>query len=316
MKKKSKKKTPPGSPKREFRDSLFRRIYGGKDERSRRWLLSLYNSLIGHNHTDTAGLEITTIDSAVYVTIRNDVSFLIDSQMSLYEHQSTVNPNMPLRGMMYFAQLYRENLLKRDKDLFSSKLVKIPSPRFIVFYNGLSEKPDMIKYRLSDAFDVADKSGEFEWTATVLNINKGHNLELLKKCDSLYNYSEFVGRVRANADAGLSLKDAVDEAVDFAIQNDFLEGFFREVKMELPNTLFFDLTQEDYDRHRRQEGIEEGEERKAIESATNLLRMNLGTPEQIAQAIGLPLEEVISLRDSLSAELEIEKSEKEQKEEK
>ena len=222
MKKISKKKTPPGSPKREYKDSLFRRIYSGEDERSRRWLLSLYNALSGHSHTDTAGLEITTIDGTVYVAIRNDVSFLIDSQMSLYEHQSTVNPNMPLRGLMYFAQLYRENLLKRDKDLFSSKLVRIPSPRFIVFYNGLSEKPDMIKYRLSDAFDVADKSGEFEWTATVLNINKGHNLELLKKCDSLYNYSEFVGRVRANADAGLSLKAAVDEAVDFAIQNDFL----------------------------------------------------------------------------------------------
>ncbi|MBQ8013940.1 MAG: hypothetical protein IJ257_06050, partial [Treponema sp.] len=88
-----------------YKDSLFRLIYSGNDERSRRWLLSLYNAVSGRNYTDISGLRITTIENVIYLTMKNDLSFLLDCQMNLFEHQSTVNPNMPLRGLMYFGQL-------------------------------------------------------------------------------------------------------------------------------------------------------------------------------------------------------------------
>jgi len=95
--------------------------------------------------------------------MKNDISFLVDSQMTLLEHQSTFNPNMPLRGFFYFSQLYQMHLAKEEKDLFGS-LVKIPAPRDIVFYNGDKKLPETSKLRLSDAFDHFTETGDFEWT--------------------------------------------------------------------------------------------------------------------------------------------------------
>ena len=164
-------------PKRTYKDTLFRTIFGGKDERSKRWLLSLYNALSGKNHTNIEDLEITTLEDVIYVSMKNDLSFLIHSQMCLYEHQSTVNPNMPLRGLLYFSQLYQQYIDKHKKNLYGSVLVKIPAPQFIVFYNGDTEQADIIKYRLSDAFikdeqapnDSKTFATDFEWT----NISQG-----------------------------------------------------------------------------------------------------------------------------------------------
>ncbi len=243
---------------RTYKDSLFRVIYSGKDERSRRWLLSLYNALSGKNYTNTGDLRITTIETVIYLTMKNDLSFLLDSQMNLFEHQSSVNPNMPLRGLMYFGQLYQNEVNRQKKDIFGSTLIKIPSPRFIVFYNGEKEFPDTFKYRLSEAFEVPDKSGEFEWTATVININKNHSETLQKKCESLYHYIEFVERVKTNQKNGMEASAAINEAVDYAIQHDFLEGFFKEQKMYILTNLLTEFDQELHDRCTREAGYEEG----------------------------------------------------------
>ena len=104
-------------PQRNYKDSLFRRIFSGNDERSKRRLLSLYNALSGKNHTDISKLEITTIENVIYLTMKNDLSFLIDSQMNLFEHQSSVNPNMPLRGLIYFGKLYQNEIKKQGLDI-------------------------------------------------------------------------------------------------------------------------------------------------------------------------------------------------------
>ena len=271
------------------RDTLFRFIYSGKDERSRRWLLSLYNALNGTNHKDTSELTITTIENIIYITMKNDLSFLIDSQMHLYEHQSTVNPNMPLRGLMYFAQLYQMNINKRDEDIYGNVLVKIPSPKFVVFYNGSSEQNDVVKYRLSDAFEIPDQNKEFEWTATVININQNHNEELQKSCKSLYDYSRFVDRIKHNLNSML-LKDAIIEAVDFAIENNFLEGLVEEQKMEILNTCLTEFNQEDYDRRRRREARNE----MALEVAKNMLKKAIPI-ETIAECVELPVEKIKEL---------------------
>ena len=282
--------------KRNYRDSLFRSIYSGKDERSRRWLLSLYNALSGKTYTDISALEITTLEDVIYITMKNDLSFLIDSQMHLYEQQSTVNPNMPLRGLMYFAKLYQREVAKHDMDIYGTSLVKIPVPKFIVFYNGSANLPDTVKYRLSDSFEVADDLGEFEWTATVININRNHNETLTKNCESLYHYCSFVNRVQENLGKHLTAHEAVNEAVDFAISGNFLEGFFKEQKMNILGDLLTEFDQEAYDRHRRREGYNEGKR----EDVRNLLIKSNLSPEMIADCCSLPLEEVLAIKESLA----------------
>ena len=288
---------------RAYKDSLFRIIYSGKDERSRRWLLSLYNAISGKNYTNIDDLRITTIESVIYLTMKNDLSFLLDSQMNLFEHQSTVNPNMPLRGLMYFGQLYQNEVKRQKKDIFGSSLIKIPSPRFIVFYNGSQELPDKVKYKLTDAFEIQDNSGEFEWTATVININKNHNESLQKNCESLYHYIEFVERVRESQRKGMEVSQAINEAVDYAIKNNFLEGFFEEQKMYITNSLLTEFDQELHDRCTYEEGVADGEARgaqqNAIANAKNLLQKSTLSPEMIADCCSLPLEQVLALKNEM-----------------
>ena len=293
-------------PQRAYKDRLFKAIFGRDSEESKRWRLELYNALNGTDYADPNELKLTTIENFIYITMKNDVSFLLDSQMNLYEQQSTFNPNMPLRGFLYFSQLYLAYLNDKDVDIFGKSLVKIPTPRFFVFYNGDNELPDITKFRLSDAFIKPDKETEkerdFEWTATVVNINKNRNKTLHKKCISLYHYSSFVARVKDNLAEGMDKRSAVENAVDFAIVNNYLDGFFKRQREDIIMFSMTEFDQEAYDRHRRREGYEDGVQDKAVEAAINLLKMGVGTPEQIAQAQGLTLEQVLELQKQISAQ--------------
>ena len=293
--------------KRDYKDTLFRFIFKGEDDRSKRWLLSLYNALNDSNYTDINDLQITTIQNALFLTMKDDLSFLIDSEMNLYEHQSTVNPNMPLRGLMYFAKLYQSHLAERRQMLYGSTLIKIPTPRFVVFYNGSTKQEDIIKYRLSDAFEKPADSGEFEWTATILNVNADHNPALQKKCKALYDYSIFVASVRKRISDGQDRDEAVKAAVDDAINHKLLDGLFEEQKWEIIGLMLCEFDQEIYEKtvreEGRKEGLEAGAQQKSIEVATNLLKMNILSVEQIAQAEGLPLEKVLELKAQISGSL-------------
>ena len=300
----------PGSFNRQYQDRLFKAIFGREEHKD--WLLSLYNALNGSSYTDPSAIEINTIEGIIYVTMKNDISFLIDSQLNLYEQQSSYNPNMPLRGLMYFAELYQKHLTKQDRDLFTTALVKIPTPNFVVFYNGSRDMPDVTKLRLSEAFEIPAENGDFEWTATMLNINAGRNKTLLQKCKPLYHYSCYVDRVKSNVRSGMTKENAVSEAVNFAIQNDFLDGYFKIQKAEVLNMSLTEFDQEAYDRHRFNEGkeagiaegkeigiaigIAEGERKTALQNARNLLYMKLGSIEQIAQATQLSVDEVVHLQ--------------------
>jgi len=147
-----------------------------------------------------------------------------------------------------------------------------------------------------------DKSGKFEWTARVLNINKEYNLPLQKKCKPLYDYIQFVSRINENKEKGMSIGEAVDEAVDWACEQNLLEGYIREQKAEVKMNLLTEYDEEAYIRIWRRDGINQGKQEKAEEAAINLLRMKLGTPEQIAQAQGLTLERVQELKEKLNCE--------------
>ena len=239
-----------------FKDSLFKFIFGRNDDESKKRLLSLYNALSGSNHTDINALELTTIENVIYVTWKNDISFLIEDETYLLEQQSSFNPNMPLRGMIYFAELYGKYLAKKDLDLYGEKLIKLPSPRFYVLYNGKTEKPDEMRLRLSDSF--AKSAEGFEWSATMLNINEGHSTKILNACESLQDYSKYVKMVREEIESGKSIDEATDRAVDEAIKQNLLDGFFKTHKAEVLSMILTEFDQEQYDRNRRREGYEEG----------------------------------------------------------
>ena len=277
------------------RDRLFKAIFGRNTDESKRWRLDLYNALRGTNYTDPDALDINTIENVIYLTMRNDISFLVDSQMTLFEQQSTYNPNMPLRGLMYFAQLYQMHLSKSGKTLYHSKLVKIPNPKFIVFYNGSKETADIEYLRLSDAFETKDETRDFEWTAEMININPGHNETLQKNCKALYNYIQYISRISENKKQGLSGIDAVNEAVDWAIKENLLGGFFKTQKEEILAMSLTEFNAEEVIQDVKAEGREE----KAIEAAQNFLRENI-SPETIARCTGLPLEKVLELQKELT----------------
>ncbi len=127
------------------KDRLFRMIFREKKE-----LLSLYNAVNGTSYTNAEDLEIVTLENAIYMNMKNDLAFIMDSYLNLYEHQSTYSPNMPLRDLFYIAKELQGQIDHRD--LYRNTLIKIPTPRFLVFYNGSEEQAEKKYLRLSDAF--------------------------------------------------------------------------------------------------------------------------------------------------------------------
>ena len=126
------------------KDRLFKFIFGEDTEQSKRWRLQLYNALNGTSLTDPDELEINTIENVFYISMRNDISFIVDTEMNLYEEQSSYNPNMPLRGLIYFGILYQKYITKIEKNLISSNRIRIPTPKFYVFYHGGPRQPERL----------------------------------------------------------------------------------------------------------------------------------------------------------------------------
>ncbi len=296
-----------GKPNKQYRDRLFKAIFGRDTEQSKRWRLDLYNALNGTHYSDPDALEVNTIENVIYMTMKNDISFLVDSQMTLYEQQSTYNPNMPLRGLFYFSQLYQMYIEKNDKNILISRLVKIPEPRFVVFYNGTKRTQETFKLRLSDAFertntetvDSADISKDFEWTATVININPGHNSALQKNCKPLYDYVCYVGRVAENKKQGLSTQEAVNNAVNWAIREKLLDGFFKVNKAEVTAMCLTEYDEEAAQRAFREDGYLDGKQDKAIEDASSFYA-NGASVELIAKSLQMTVEQVEEIvKDSI-----------------
>ena len=292
-----------GNTETKFKDRLFKAIFGRDNPQSKQWRLELYNALRGTNYTDPDALSLNTIENVIYLTMRNDISFLVDSQMTLFEQQSTFNPNMPLRGLMYFAQLYQMHLSRLGRTLFRTSLVKIPNPKFIVFYNGSHETKDRELLKLSDAFEQVDNSGFYEWTAELININKNHNKTLQKNCKPLYDYVKYVSRINANKKQGMSIQEAINDAVAWAIQENLLDGFFKLQKEEILAMSLTEFDVEEFRRDIREEGIEigiiQGSQQKAIEVAIELLKEKI-SPEIIAKCEKLPLEKVLELQEQIA----------------
>ena len=240
--------------KSNYKDTIFRMLFSDKEN-----LLSLYNALNGTSYTDTEGLEITTLENAVYMNYRNDVSFVFSSELMLYEHQSTFNPNMPLRDLIYVTHILQG--LTKDEDLYSSVLVRIPAPRFVIFYNGMTPQPEKRILRLSDAFEESQTASEgepgLELIVTAYNINAGCNRELMEACRTLKEYAQYVEQVRKRAQEK-ELPQAVEEAVDYCIRNGILADFLSKNRAEAIAMSIFEYDEEKHIRNEKELSYREG----------------------------------------------------------
>lgn len=250
-----------------YKDRLFRLVFS-----DRRNLLELYNALNGSHYEDPEALEITTLEDAIYMSVKNDLSFLIDNVLNLYEHQSTYNPNMPVRGFFYLADAYRKYVEQRKLNLYSSSLLPLPTPNYLVFYNGLKDAPDRMELRLSDAF-AGKGTPCLELKATMSNINLGHNRELMEHCKQLHQYAQFVDRVRCGVDLTGDLEQAVNLAVDQCINEGILAEVLSEHRAEVLSVILTDYNEEEHIAMEREEAKNEAR----AESILDLLS-DLGSP--------------------------------------
>ena len=241
---------PDLQPKRDYKSRIFTMLFSNKER-----LLRLYNAMSRKNYTNPELLTINTLENAIYMSMQNDLSFLIDMRLSLYEHQSTYNPNIPLRFLLYLSDLYSK--LTRGMNLYGSKKLMIPPPRFVVFYNGRDKRPDYEEFRLSDLYTIQDEDVSLELIVEVFNINKGHNKELVETCKDLQDYVEYTHRVRTYAET-IPIEEAVEKAINEYIQEDILKDFLEANRAEAIKVSIYEYNEQEHIRMEREDAFEDG----------------------------------------------------------
>lgn len=236
--------------RKQYKDTVFRMLFQDKER-----LLELYNAVSGRNCRDPEMLEVVTLENAIYMGVKNDLAFLVDFHLYLYEHQSSVNLNMPLRFLQYVTEEYERFTV--EENIYGSRRIMLPAPHFIVFYNGKSPQPERQVMRLSDAFRVQEGEPQLELRVLVLNINEGYNAELKEQCRTLKEYMQYVDRVRKYA-ALMPMEEAVDRAVDECIDEGILRDFLLANKAEVKRMSIYEYDEEATRRALRIEEYERG----------------------------------------------------------
>ena len=274
-------------PQRAYRDSLFRDIFNNADR-----LPEIYEALLGIK-TTASDITLATINETLFSGIKNDVGFIVGSQhVLLTEHQSTINANMPLRMLMYLAEIYRRYV---DADaVYRKRLIPLPAPKFYVFYNGIEKMPDTWSLHLSDAFE--GRKADLELAVEIININNQPGHPILEKCHALKSYSVFVAKVREQVKNGSTLEAAVGEAVRYCIANDYLGGYFRQKQKEE----VFDMLNFVWDQERalevraeeaRADGRQEGRQEGLTASIRNVMHSMNFSVEKAMDVLQIPADE-------------------------
>lgn len=281
----TKEKTQEKAPvRRNYKDTLFRMIFREKEQ-----LLSLYNAVNGTQYTNAEELEIVTLENAIYMNMKNDLAFILDVSLNLYEHQSTFTPNMPLRNLFYVSRELQKHV--NSDELYRSALVKIPTPRFLVFYNGRKEQPEKRILKLSDSYESPEEEPQLELVVTMLNINSGKNAELMEKCQPLKEYALYVEKVRTYSKQ-MELAEAVERAVTESIQEGILSEFLLRYRKEAIEMSIFEYNEEEALKYIREdefqmgkeEGIEQGELSKTRTVIRNMLKHGMSEEDICALA--------------------------------
>ncbi len=116
----------------------------------------------------------------------------------------------------------------------------------------------------------------------------------------MYDYVRYISRIKDNRKKGMSKEEVVNEAVDWAISENLLDGFFKMQKEEILGMSLTEYDEEAVKRTFKEEGREEGIQQKALQDAINLLKNDIPV-ETISKCIGLPLEQVQELQKSITA---------------
>jgi len=306
-----------GTVNRKFKNSVFSFIFSNPDV-----LRELYCALEGITLKQDVPVVINTLEDVLFMDMINDISFEIGGKLVvLIEHQSTINPNMALRLLMYAGRVY-EKIINEEK-IYSSTKISIPRPEFFVLYNGVKPFPDEETIKLSELFESTESLGiskdeysALELEVRVLNINKGKNEKIAKKCQTLYQYSAFIAKVREYQESGLTLIEAVRKTVQYCKKHDILkelmEKHAKEIMSMLTTEWNWDTAKRVWQDEAREEGIgvglaqgrEEGigvgltqghEEEKLI-IAKNLLEEG-STLEFVYRITGLSLDEIKRLKN-------------------
>ena len=298
----TKEKTQEKAPvRRNYKDTLFRMIFREKEQ-----LLSLYNAVNGTQYTNAEELEIVTLENAIYMN--NDLAFILDVSLNLYEHQSTFTPNMPLRNLFYVSRELQKHV--NSDELYRSALVKIPTPRFLVFYNGRKEQPEKRILKLSDSYESPEEEPQLELVVTMLNINSGKNAELMEKCQPLKEYALYVEKVRTYSKQ-MELAEAVERAVTESIQEGILSEFLLRYRKEAIEMSIFEYNEEEALKYIREdefqmgkeEGIEQGIEQGELSKTRTVIRNMLKR--------GMSEEDICALAECDKALIEEVRNEKE-----
>ncbi|MBQ7507413.1 MAG: hypothetical protein IJT05_08810 [Lachnospiraceae bacterium] len=255
-----------GHTKRNYKDTVFRMIFGN----NKKELLTLFNAVNGTDYQNPDDLKVKTLKNAIYLSMKNDVSFLLQDYLSLYEHQSTLNPNLPLRDLFYAANMLHKQI--RNKDLYTRKRLMIPVPRFVMFYNGEEDLDGVTEYRLSELYRKSEENPQLELVVRIVNINAGQQNAVMDGCPTLREYAEFVKIIREYKKKYTDLDKAVREAVDDCIENGILADFLKENRDMAYFSCLYEFDAKKHDETMREEGREESREKiEALEAENESL---------------------------------------------
>ena len=269
---------------RKHKDRLFTFLFGKKGNKA--WTLSLYNAVNNTHYTDPDIIEFTTMEDAVYMGMKNDISFILCHVMNVYEQQSTYNRNMPVRQLMYAAKLYDKYIQQKKLNLYGKKLVRLPVPKLVAFYNGTEGENDQI-LKLSDAFIQAGNPAQADIEAKVrmVNINYGKNESLLSSCRPLEEYAWLVWQIRENQRT-MGIEDAVDKAIQDMPENFEIQEFLIGHRAEVKDLCITEYNEAETMQMIREEGREEGRQEGYNELLRNLVQAGDLSPEKAAQYAG------------------------------
>ena len=281
---------------RNYKDRIFRMVF-----REKKALLALYNAMNETDYENEDDLKVTTLESALYLEMKNDVSFVLYDELLLYEHQSTKNPNLPLRNLFYVSDVYSE--LTKDLFLYGSVPVQIPEPKFVVFYNGLENMQEREVLKLSSLYAKKAEHISLELETLVLNVNVGYNKILMERCRQLSDYAQFVSEVRKRLSKKIPLSEAVNEAVEDCIQRGILAEFLSKNRAEVIKVSIYEYDEEKVKRMFKEEcmklGMEQGKQlgmeqgkQLGIEQARVIFRLYISgkSEEDIARETGETIE--------------------------
>lgn len=285
---------------RKHKDSSFRYIFNKKEN-----ALMLYNAINNSNYQNPDELEMYTMEDFLYLGIKNDLSFLIQDDLNIFEHQSSKNPNMPIRGLLYTSAALKKYIELNSLDIYASSLQKLPVPRYFVLYNGIGKMSDHIVLRLTDSMnDLTREQSSIEFTAHVININLGHNQELMNRCPVLFEYATLIASIRDYQKSGMTLADAVNQAVDDCIDKGILANILRGNKAEVTDIMLSEYNEALHIATEKKISYDEGFEagmkqaRQDIEQErqrTDTVTQNAAqTLIRICQEVGLDKEAVLS----------------------